>query len=103
MPADIRIHPNGQFVYGSTRGNNTIAIFRIDEATGKMTPVDEVSTQGETPRAFNFEPSGRCIFVGNQESNTVVSFVVDPLSGRMTPTNAKVDVPRPVCIKFATI
>ena len=43
MPADIRIHPNGKFVYGSTRGNNSIAIFALDEATGKLTTVDIVS------------------------------------------------------------
>lgn len=103
MPADIRIHPNGRFVYASTRGNNTIAIFRIDETTGRMTPVGEVSTLGETPRAFNFDPSGRFIFAGNQDSNTVVSFAVDPEGGRMTATGAKVEVPRPVCIKFLLI
>jgi 6-phosphogluconolactonase (cycloisomerase 2 family) len=103
MPADIHVHPNGRFVYGSTRGNDTIAIFRIDEATGKITAVDEVSTQGATPRGFNFDPSGRFLLVGNQDSNTVVSFAVDPESGRMSPTGATVDVPRPVCIRFSVL
>ena len=101
MPADIHVHPNGRFVYGSTRGNNTIAIFQIDEASGRMTAVDEISTLGATPRGFNFDPSGKFLFVGNQDSNTVVTFAVDGETGRMTLTGARVDVPRPVCIRFA--
>jgi 6-phosphogluconolactonase len=103
MPADVHVHPNGRFVYGSTRGNDTIAIFRIDEATGRMTALDEVSTRGATPRGFNFDPSGRFVLVGNQDSNTVVTFAVDPESGQMSPTGAMVEVPRPVCIRFAVL
>ena len=103
MPADVHVHPNGRFVYASTRGNDTIAIFRIDEANGKMTAVDEVSTHGATPRGFNFDSSGRFLLVGNQDSNTVVTFAADPESGRLTATGATVDVPRPVCIRFAVL
>jgi 6-phosphogluconolactonase len=102
-PADIRVHPNGKFVYGSNRGHDSIAIFRIDESTGKMTSVGIVPTQGSTPRAFNFEPSGRYIFAANQASNNVVTFAVDPDSGMLTPTGAKADVPKPVCVKFVTL
>lgn len=102
-PADIRVHPNGKFVYGSNRGHDSIAIFRIDEATGRMTSAGIVPTQGSTPRAFNFEPSGRYIFAANQASNNVVTFAVDPDSGMLTPTGAKAEVPKPVCVKFVTL
>jgi 6-phosphogluconolactonase len=103
MPADIRIHPNGKFLYGSTRGNNSIAIFQLDEATGKLTPVDIVPTGGSTPRAFNFEPSGKYLFAANQESNNIITFAVDSETGKISQTAEKVEIERPVCLKFAVL
>jgi 6-phosphogluconolactonase len=102
-PADVHVHPNGRFVYSSNRGHNSIAIFRIDEASGRMTLVEIVSTQGATPRGFNFEPTGRFLFAGNQGTGNVVTFTVDGDSGKLMPTGAKAEVPRPVCIQFASI
>jgi 6-phosphogluconolactonase len=102
-PADVHVHPNGKFVYSSNRGHNSIAIFGIDESSGRMTLVEITSTQGATPRGFQFEPSGRFLFAGNQGTGNVVTFAVDGETGKMTPTGAKADVPRPVCVQFAAI
>src|SRR5919201_788914 len=102
-PADVHVHPNGRFVYSSNRGHNSIAIFGIDEASGRMTLVDIVSTQGSTPRGFNFDPSGRFLFAANQGTGNIVTFAVDGDSGKLMATGAKVDVPRPVCVQFAAI
>jgi 6-phosphogluconolactonase len=43
------------------------------------------------------------MFVANMASNNVVTFAVDPDSGKMTPTGAKIDVTKPVCVKFASL
>ena len=102
-PADVHVHPNGRYVYSSNRGHNSLAIFRIDEASGRMTLVEIVSTQGATPRGFNFDPSGRFLFAANQGTGNIVTFAVDGDNGTLTPTGAKVDVPRPVCVQFAAI
>jgi 6-phosphogluconolactonase len=102
-PADIRIHPNGKFVYGSNRGDDSIAVFKIDEATGQMIAVDIVKTLGMNPREFNFEPSGKYLFVGNLDSNQIVTFAVDPDSGKMTPTGAKTEISKPACVHFVML
>jgi 6-phosphogluconolactonase len=99
-PADVRIHPNGKFVYSSNRGHDSIAIFKIDEATGNIALVDIVKTQGKTPAGFEFEPSGKFLFVANGGTDNVVTFAVDPDSGKMTPTGAKVTVLKPQYVKF---
>ena len=101
--SDIRLHPNGKFVYASNRGHDSLAIFSIEDATGKMIPVDIVSTQGGNPREFDFEPSGNFLFVGNQTTNQMVTFAADPNSGKLTATGAKTDVPKPACIKFLMV
>lgn len=103
MPADVHVHPNGRFVYGSTRGNNTIACYRVDARDGRLSTVEIGTSGGKTPRGFNLEPSGRFLFAGNQDSNQVTVFAVDPESGRLVATGGKTEVPRPVCIRFAWV
>jgi len=98
--ADLRVHPNGKFVYGSNRGHNSLAIFAIDDGTGHLTSLGHESTRGEVPRNVNFDPSGRLLLAANQNSDTVVAFAVDPDRGTLTPTGAVTNVPSPVCIHF---
>jgi 6-phosphogluconolactonase len=102
-PADVHVHPNGRFIYSSNRGHNSLAIFGIDEATGRLTLVDIVPTQGATPRTFTFDPSGRYLFSANQGADNIVTFAVDSGSGKLTPTGARVAIPQPCGIQFATL
>ena len=99
-PADIHVSPSGRHVYISNRGEDTIAVFAIDAATGRVTPVEQVSTEGKSPRNFTLDPTGRLLVVANQRSDSIVSFRVDAESGRLTPAGSKVDVPTPVCVRF---
>jgi 6-phosphogluconolactonase len=101
--ADIRIHPNGKFVYGSNRGHDSLAIARVEEETGKLVPVDIASTLGGNPREFDFEPSGKFLYVGNQTTNQMVTFAVDPDTGKMTPAGPKTDILKPACVKFLIV
>lgn len=101
--ADIRVHPNGKFLYGSNRGHNSIAIFAIDEATGQLSFIGHESTQGETPRNFNLDPTGRLLLAANQNSDTIVAYAVDQENGTLTPTGVVNRVPTPVCIEFMTV
>ena len=98
--AEIRVHPSGKFLYGSNRGHDSIAIFAIDPATGKLTAKGHQSTQGKTPRNFNLDPSGHFLIAANQDTDNVVVFRIDAQTGQLTPTGQTLDVPRPVCIKF---
>jgi len=93
--AEVVVHPNNKFVYGSNRGDNNIAVFSIDQTTGMVTEVDHTSTQGMTPRNFTIDPSGTLLFVANQNSNTVVPLKIDPATGRLTATASPISVPTP--------
>ncbi|HUK40223.1 MAG TPA: lactonase family protein [Candidatus Acidoferrales bacterium] len=101
--ADIRLHPNGKFVYGSNRGHDSLVIVRIEEGSGKMIPVDIASTLGGNPREFDFEPSGKFLFVGNQTTNQMVTFAADPGTGKITPTGARAEISKPACVKFVML
>ena len=72
----VHVHPSGQFVYVGNRGApagglNEIAVFRINEATGEPSLIQNVDTRGFTPRTFSLDPSGRLLVVGNQNSVSV--------------------------------
>ena len=98
--AEVVIHPNGKFVYGSNRGHDSIAVFRMDPATGKLTLVEHVSTLGKTPRNFAIDPTGKYLFAANQDTNNVVLFRLDPATGKLTPTGQELKVGSPVCVRF---
>jgi 6-phosphogluconolactonase len=98
--AEVAVHPNGKFVYGSNRGSDTIAVFRADAATGKLTLIEHVSTKGKTPRNFAIDPTGTYLFAANQDSNNVVIFRLDPATGKLTATGSEFQVGSPVCVRF---
>ena len=102
--ADIHVSADGKFLYASNRSNsNTIAIYKVNKKTGKLTHVGHQSTMGKTPRNFNFDPSGNFLLVGNQESNQVVIFRRDKKTGLLFDTEKRIEVGKPVCLKWISI
>lgn len=101
--ADIHISPDGRFLYGSNRGHDSLAVYAIDDATGKLTLVEITSTQGGHPRNFALSPDGRFILVANRDGNHIVTFHRDEQSGRLTPADIELRVSKPVCIKFVSV
>ena len=96
--ADVHVAPNGLFLYASNRGHNSIAVFAIDSGNGTLVPIQDVDTQGKTPRNFALDPSGRLLLVANQNSNNLVSYRVDAFSGQLTPTGQQAAVPAPMFV-----
>ena len=99
--ADIHVHPNGRFVYGSNRGHDSIAIMAFDHETGSLSLLGNESTGGQKPRNFTLDPTGAYLLAANQQSDTVVSFRVNSDSGLLEPLGHTASVPTPVCLKFA--
>ena len=98
--ADLHISPNGKFVYGSNRGHDSIAAYKIDEKTGKLEFIEHTLTGGKTPRNFVISPDGKFLLAANQNSDSVVVFRVDEKTGKLAPTGFTAKVPSPVCLKL---
>lgn len=101
--AELVIHPNGRFLYGTNRGHDSIAVFAIDPATGKLTLVERVSSQGKWPRNFTFDPTGKWILCSNHNSDNAVVFRVDGTTGKLTQVGQPVAVPYPFCERFLPV
>ena len=95
--ADIHVHPSGQFVYGSNRGHDSIAVFTVDPATGALTAAGHASTQGRTPRNFTLSRDGQFLLAANQDTGDVVVFRIDAATGGLTPIHTA-SIPSPVCL-----
>jgi 6-phosphogluconolactonase len=98
--AELAVDRQGKFLYGSNRGHNSIAVFAIDGHKGTLTPVEQTSTQGKTPRNFAIDPTGSYLFAANQGSGNIVLFHIDQKTGRLTPAGQTVEVGSPVCVTF---
>jgi 6-phosphogluconolactonase len=94
--ADIHVHPSGTLLYGSNRGHNSIVIFRVDPATGKLTLIGHETRSIDKPRNFNIDPSGTLLMVANQASASVTMFRIDQESGKLELLGAPTPVgPKP--------
>jgi 6-phosphogluconolactonase len=98
--AEIAIHRSGKFLYTSNRGHESIALFHIDAATGKLTAAGDYSIEGKEPRHFAIDPSGNFLLVEDQLSDKIVTFSIDQKTGALTATGDSVEVPSPVCLVF---
>ncbi|MGR3911583.1 lactonase family protein, partial [Burkholderia sp. SR8] len=99
--SEIEVDPAGRFVYASNRGDDSIAVFRIDPATGRLAFVAAEPTGGRTPRFMAGTPDGRFMYALNEDSDSIVAFAIDPATGRLRPTGFSVASGSPVCMVFS--
>ncbi len=100
--AEIAVSPDGRFVYGSNRGHDSIVVYAVDAASGKLSLVSHHSTQGQQPRNFAIDPSGTFLLAANQRTGNVVVFRVDRATGKLNPTGHQLQLTKPVCVTFWT-
>ena len=98
--AEIFVHPGGKFLYGSTRGHDSIAAFALS-SDGQLALIGHTPTGGKVPRSFAIDPTGRWLLAAGQDSNDLRVFKIDPDTGKLTPTGARTEVGAPVCLIFA--
>lgn len=99
--AEICLHPNGRFLYASTRQTSTIRLFQVDGGSGVLTPMRDFSTAGQSPATFALDPSGRWLIAANQISNNLALFPIDPLTGILGKLHSNTPVQTPSSLVFS--
>ena len=95
--ADIHVSQDGNYLYVSNRGMNSITIFGVKDS--KLTLLGHEGTRGETPRNFTLSPDNDFLLVANQNSNNIVSFRRNRETGLLTYMDI-INAFRPVCLLF---
>ncbi|MFD2256451.1 lactonase family protein [Luteolibacter algae] len=98
--AEIEVHPGGDFVYASNRGHDSIAVFKRDQESGKLTFVQHAPCGGKIPRHFKIDPSGKWLLCGHQDSDTISVLGIDEKTGKLGEPKNTVKAPRPICLLF---
>lgn len=96
--ADLHISMNGQYLYVSNRGHDSVAIFQVG-MQGDLSACGHESTAGRNPRNFALAPGGAWMLVANQSSNSVVVMKIGA-DGRPQYTGESARVAQPVCIQI---
>ena len=96
--ADVHVHPNGRFLYGSNRGHDSIVIYALDD-DGKPRYIGNESTRGAWPRAFMIDPRGEYLILGNRHTDNAAVFSIDADTGLLTFRNS-VAMSQPIAFKM---
>ncbi len=99
--ADIHLRPNGQHLYVSNRGHNSLAHFEVDATTGMLTAKNYHDTKGDFPRNFVIHPDGSKLYVANQNTDNIVGYNIRE-SGDLSQFTT-INTPTPVCLKFRSL
>ncbi|WP_105013578.1 lactonase family protein [Salinibacter sp. 10B] len=101
--ADIHVHPSGNFLYASNRGDaNDIVHYTIDETTGRLSKAGRQQQAVRWPRNFAIGPRGEFLVVANRRADAVTVYRIDADTGVLTYTGQSAEVPEPTKIEFAT-
>jgi len=97
--ADLKITPDGTFLYGTNRGHDSIAVYRIGEE-GRLSLVAVEPSLGKGPQNLLITPDGRWLLCANMPGNNVVVFQIDANTGRLSAAGKPVSMPTPSCIRW---
>ncbi|MEE3284280.1 MAG: lactonase family protein [Planctomycetota bacterium] len=95
--ADVKVTPDGRFVYGTNRGHDSIVVYRVGKQ-GKLKTVAIVPSLGKGPQNLAITPDGRLLLCANMPGGNVAVFRIDGKSGGLQPVGKPIAVPSPSCI-----
>lgn len=97
--ADIHITPDGRFLYASERTTHTLAAYKVDAASGKLTAIGSVPTEKQ-PRGFNIDPSGRYLAAVGELSDSMTVYAIDQSSGALAKLKSYPTGKKPNWVEF---
>jgi len=81
--ADLHLSPDGRFLYASERTTSTIAAFKVDATSGKLTTIGSVDTEKQ-PRGFNIDPGSKYLAAVGELSDSMTVYGIDQGTGALT-------------------
>jgi 6-phosphogluconolactonase len=95
--ADVKITPDGRFLYGTNRGHDSVAAYRIAD-DGRLSLIEIEPSLGKGPQNLLITPDGGWLLCANMPGNNVVSFRIDPENGKISPAGTPTQITSPSCI-----
>ena len=80
--ARLVMHPSGRWLVVANRGHNSLAVFKIDHASGQLARIGCTAVDA-TPRACHFDPTGRWLYSAGEEADTITCLRFDTETGAL--------------------
>lgn len=90
---------DGRYLYASNRGHDSIAMFRVDQETGRLENIGWIPSMGRQPRFICLDSASRYLYAANEKSHTIIQYKIEE-NGLLTCTNNVIETGSPVCIVF---
>ncbi|MBC8115840.1 MAG: beta-propeller fold lactonase family protein, partial [Candidatus Saccharimonas sp.] len=97
--ADVKITPNGRFLYGTNRGHDSIAAYRLGD-DGKLTLIGIEPSLGKGPQNLVIAGAGTLLLCANMPGNNVAVFRIDGTTGGLKSVGDPVGQLSPSCIRL---
>lgn len=97
--ADLKITPNGRFLYGTNRGHDSIAAYRLGE-DGRLTMIGIEPSLGKGPQNLAISTSGTLLLCANMPGNNVSVFRIDSSTGGLSSVGDPIYQLSPACIRL---
>lgn len=95
--ADLKITPDGKFLYGTNRGHDSLASYKIGD-DGRLTRLAVVPSGGKNPQNLAITPGGELLLCANMGGGQVTVFRIDGATGGLTRVGEPIHMPNPSCI-----
>ncbi|HLN32595.1 MAG TPA: lactonase family protein [Gemmataceae bacterium] len=95
--ADVKVTPDGRYLYGTNRGHDSIAMYKIGE-DGRLSLIAIKPSLGKGPQNLAISPEGEWLLCANMPGNNVAVFRIDARTGRLMSAGEPVNQPSPSCI-----
>jgi 6-phosphogluconolactonase len=95
--ADVKTTPDGRFLYGTNRGHDSVAVYRVGD-DGRLSLVAIEPSLGKGPQNLAITPDGAWLLCANMPGNSVALFRIDPGTGRLKAAGEPVRQTSPSCI-----
>lgn len=96
--ADVKATPDGRFLYGTNRGHDSIACYRIGD-DGRLTSLGFEPSRGKGPQNLAITADGKWLLCANMPGQNVVVFRIDAETGGLKAVGEPTSMPGPSCIQ----
>jgi len=97
--ADLKITPDGRFLFGTNRGHDSLAVYRIAD-DGRLSLVAIEPSLGKGPQNLLITRDGHWVLCANMPGNNVAVFSIDGETGHLKPVGKPVEVTKPSCLRW---
>ena len=97
--ADLKITPDGRFLYGTNRGHDSIAAYRIGD-DGRLTLIGIEPSLGKGPQNLVIAANGTLLLCANMSGNNVAVFRINSRTGVLKSAGEPASMLSPSCIRL---